>query len=685
MAEPIHNTFNKNIILPNEQERVDALRRYHLLGTYAEKSFVNIANLVAEIFQTSIAMISLVDAENVSFPSSVGMSSTMGPRGESFCSLTVLSPEVNVVEDALQDPVVARNPLVCGDFGLRFYAGAPLVTHDGYLIGTVCLVDTKPRKFSDQDKKILEGLARIVMEQIELRLSNLLDNERLTKLGEFEHAENDRLTSSQTELKLAMEQVRQSESRFQNLIRDATFGIIVLTGEEMLVEIVNNVYAKLIGRTAEDLLGTKLFTLIPETEAYFRPLIDQVRLTGKPLDIYNTPYTVHHNGVRIDGYLNAAYQPYRNNDGSIAGVMVFTQDVTDQVMARFKLKEADEMASMAISAAKLGAWHIEPVTKALVYNSTLANIFGYNRESPMTYDEAIKQVSDEDRPKILAAIDKAITEGGDYDITYQQFRFNDQELIWLRSFGKISADLDGNFTVFSGFVMDVTEQKKDEQRKNDFIGMVSHELKTPLTSLQAIIQVANLKMKDSKDTFLPGAMERAYAQVKRMSNMINGFLNISRLESGKIFIEKSAFDLDQLIKEVIEDSTLTSASHNVKYNGSRKIDVFADRDKISSVISNLLSNAIKYSYSDKEINLTLSTDGQFVTVGVADEGIGVKNEDLTHIFDRYYRVKDIYTQHISGFGIGLYLSAEIIDRHHGKIWAESVIAKGSTFYFSLPL
>jgi hypothetical protein len=108
----MENTFNKDIILSNEQQRLEALRRYKIFNTEAEKSFKNIARLVAEIFNVSISMISLVDDEEVSFQSNVGMENSLGPRGESFCSLTVLSPEVHVVENALVDPVVYRNPLV---------------------------------------------------------------------------------------------------------------------------------------------------------------------------------------------------------------------------------------------------------------------------------------------------------------------------------------------------------------------------------------------------------------------------------------------------------------------------------------------------------------------------------------------------------------------------------------------
>jgi signal transduction histidine kinase len=246
-------------------------------------------------------------------------------------------------------------------------------------------------------------------------------------------------------------------------------------------------------------------------------------------------------------------------------------------------------------------------------------------------------------------------------------------------------DKQGTITGVSKIARDISEQKQDEMRKNDFIGMVSHELKTPLTSLMALIQVANLKLKDNTDSFLAGAMEKASIQARRMSSMINGFLNISRLESGKIAIDKELFDLDLLISEVVEEYELTVSSHIIQINICDHVQVNADREKIGSVISNLLSNAVKYSPKRRDIEVKCALVNGFAQISVKDEGMGVKAQDLPRIFDRYYRVESNHTRHISGFGIGLYLSAEIIRRHEGQIWAESESGTGSVFHFSLPL
>jgi signal transduction histidine kinase len=215
--------------------------------------------------------------------------------------------------------------------------------------------------------------------------------------------------------------------------------------------------------------------------------------------------------------------------------------------------------------------------------------------------------------------------------------------------------------------------------------MVSHELKTPLTSLTAILQVLKAKLKKNEDTFIPGALEKANQQVKKMTSMINGFLNISRLESGKIVINKQPFIIGDLVKEVIEETNLTGVSHLIELNICDKTVVNADRDKIASVLSNLFSNAVKYSPKGSRIEVNCNKSDKEVCVSVKDEGLGIRPEDREKVFDRFYRVESNYTSHISGFGIGLYLSAEIIHRHNGRIWVESENCHGSTFYFCLPL
>jgi len=246
-------------------------------------------------------------------------------------------------------------------------------------------------------------------------------------------------------------------------------------------------------------------------------------------------------------------------------------------------------------------------------------------------------------------------------------------------------DKEGRVIGISKIARDITEQKQNEERKNDFIGMASHELKTPLTSLTALVQVLQKKLKDSPDPFIPQALGKVNLQTKKMSSLINGFLNISRLESGRLEVNKQPFDLSELISEELDEIKLTVNSHAFTFNPATPVTVNADREKISSVISNLLSNAVKYSPRGKLVTVSCALHDNEVQVSVTDDGMGIRPQDLPRIFDRYYRSESQHTRHISGFGVGLYLSAEIIRRHDGRIWVESEKGKGSTFYFTLPL
>lgn len=246
-------------------------------------------------------------------------------------------------------------------------------------------------------------------------------------------------------------------------------------------------------------------------------------------------------------------------------------------------------------------------------------------------------------------------------------------------------DREGKVIGVSKIARDITEQKRDDQRKNDFIGMASHELKTPLTSLIALIQVLQVKLKGSPDEFVTNALAKAAQQGRKMTSLINGFLNVSRLESGKIVIEKQRFDLTDLVREMIGDVRMTVSSHSFVFDPLSEINLVADHDKIGAVISNLLSNAVKYSPKGQLVTVTCERNDREVIVSVKDEGMGISPEDQAKLFDRYYRVTSEHTRHISGFGVGLYLSAEIIERHDGRIWVESEKGVGSTFFFTLPI
>ena len=225
------------------------------------------------------------------------------------------------------------------------------------------------------------------------------------------------------------------------------------------------------------------------------------------------------------------------------------------------------------------------------------------------------------------------------------------------------------------------EVKILNSKKDEFIGLASHELKTPLTSLSGYLQILQREQKDDKTR---GFVAKTIQQVKKLSSLVSDLLDISKIEAGKLLLSKEDFDIREIVDDSIELIQLSHLTHQVKLQTSiEHLKINGDRQRLEQVLINLLTNAIKYSPHTSQIELLLNSEGNEVKIGVRDSGIGIENDKLSHIFSRFYRVEG--NPNIAGLGIGLYLSKEIVDRHEGKIWAESEPGKGSTFWLSLPI
>jgi PAS domain S-box-containing protein len=508
-------------------------------------------------------------------------------------------------------------------------------------------------------------------------------NEEMSATNEELIVTNEELTETQRELQKLLLVLGDSEARFRSLVQQAPVAIFILKGREQRIEAMNELMFRMLG-IGPEVIGKTYREAMPEFEGQpFFQLIDDVYTSGQAYYGYEILAKIFHEGEIKDGYYNFIYEPIKDDKGVTNSVMCVAIDVTEQVKARKEIEQTKESLQMAIDAAELGAYYINTTDRIFHPSPRLKEFFGFEPYEEVPYEAAINQIHEDYRQAAADLVEAAITKGIRFDMEYPVVGYQDGKLRWVRGIGEVQ-HLDGK-SYFTGVLHDITEKKEDEMRKNDFIGMVSHELKTPLTSLTAILQVLNAKLKKSEDGFVPGALEKANQQVKKMTGMINGFLNISRLESGKILIDKQTFTIGELVKEAIEETNLVGVGHIIDLQTCDKIVVNADRDKIGSVISNLLSNAIKYSPKGSHILVNCRRSENEVLFSVEDEGLGIRPEDREKVFDRFYRVESNYTRHISGFGIGLYLSAEIIRRHNGRIWVESENGKGSTFYFCLPL
>ncbi len=234
------------------------------------------------------------------------------------------------------------------------------------------------------------------------------------------------------------------------------------------------------------------------------------------------------------------------------------------------------------------------------------------------------------------------------------------------------------------FVLDITERKKLEQRKDEFIGIASHELKTPLTNIKGYVQILERVIQQMGDERLNQYVKKTNTYINRLNSLITDLLDVSKIQAGKLDLNYSTFRFDNLVKAAVESVQHTNHSHTVILEGKTNIMMKGDKHRLEQVFTNVLTNAIKYSPNADSVIITVSRDEECINVKVQDFGVGIPKKEISKLFQRFFRV-EATSKKFSGLGIGLYISNEIVKRHGGKMWVESDYGKGSTFYFSLPV
>jgi len=232
---------------------------------------------------------------------------------------------------------------------------------------------------------------------------------------------------------------------------------------------------------------------------------------------------------------------------------------------------------------------------------------------------------------------------------------------------------------------EIAKRKKVEERKDEFIALASHELKTPVTSLKAYAQVLQKQFETQGDIKSATHLLKMNTQINKLTTLITDLLDISKIENGKLQFHNDFFSIDSMVEEIIEEVQRIDSRHTISTIGKTQKMLYGDQDRIGQVLTNLLTNAIKYSPDSKDIQVSLTSNAKEVTVSVQDFGVGILAEEQEHIFDRYYREEGTIQQTFPGLGLGLYIAAKIVREHQGRIWVESEKGKGSTFSFTFPL
>ncbi|RFZ84981.1 PAS domain S-box protein [Mucilaginibacter terrenus] len=510
-------------------------------------------------------------------------------------------------------------------------------------------------------------------------------NEEIRAANEEMLAANEELAATNEELNITQQHLRETlagltatQQRLSNLVNDATIGIILVTGKEFKVDVVNKIYGNLIGRTTEELQGKALFSIIPEAEATFRPIIERVRDSGETLYLYDQPYFVYNDHRTIEGFLNLAYQPYHETDGTVTGVMVLCQDVTEQVEARRKLEQSEERFRFMLNAIPQQVWTARPDGALDYVNDVVANDFGFAGHEIVGYGWQ-QFIHPDDLPGCMHAWRAALTAETPY-LTEFRLKMKDGSYIWHLA-RAVPFRENGVVTLWLGTNTNIDLQKANEHKKDEFLSIASHELKTPLTSIKAFNQLMQ-RTKDPEK--LNGFIGKSADHIFRLEKLISDLLDVTRINAGKMTYELQPFDFTQMLSDSIESVQLKADNHQIILESADSLTYTGDRLRLEQVMNNFLTNAVKYSPNGGRILINSRVQDNGVVVSVEDFGIGIDEEHLDKLFDRYYRV-DNTAMRFEGLGLGLFISSEILKRHHGTFWIESRQGQGTTFFFRLPL
>jgi PAS domain S-box-containing protein len=231
---------------------------------------------------------------------------------------------------------------------------------------------------------------------------------------------------------------------------------------------------------------------------------------------------------------------------------------------------------------------------------------------------------------------------------------------------------------------DITERRAIEKQKEEFIGVASHELKTPVTSIKAYAQILYDTLLEKEDHVSADLLLRMDHQIDRLTTLIKDLLDVTKITEGQLILKHESYDLNELINEVAADLQMTTKKHKIIKKLEKVKPLIGDKERTSQIIVNLISNAIKYSPAADKVIIRTVVSEENVTVSVQDFGIGISREMQQKLFKRFFRVTDETTSTFPGLGLGLFIATEIVKKQHGRIWVESTPNEGSTFYFTLP-
>ncbi len=384
-------------------------------------------------------------------------------------------------------------------------------------------------------------------------------------------------------------------------------------------------------------------------------------------------FPVFNNCIRID-------DPATGDPIAIGAVM---RDLRPELNAKKALADSEQLLRNITTAAPTALWISDEAGVITYVNQTWLDWSGLSFEKSLGAGW-LAAIHPDDRDKAAIKFMNDLLTRNLYEVELR-LNHSDGTVHWCIVSGQPQYRHDGSFSGYIGACVDITEQKLLQQQKDEFIGIASHELKTPVTSIKGYTQVLEKMFTKRGDTNEAAMMKKMDAQINRLTSLIGDLLDVTKINSGKLQFNETEFDFNEMVKELVEDLQRTTNKHTLLENYSIAGKVYGDKERIGQVITNLITNAIKYSPHADKIIIHTSLKNNEVQLCVQDFGIGIPKDKLEKVFEQFYRVSGDMQHTFPGLGLGLYISSEIIKRVGGKIWVTSNEGEGSTFCFSLPI
>lgn len=512
----------------------------------------------------------------------------------------------------------------------------------------------------------------------ELKTTNEELQEAHLSLIEMTEALEERVKERTIELLWAQKDSETQRDRLRRLFMQAPAGICIMNGPDFIYELINPPYQKLI--PGRNVLGKPIFEALPELrDQPIAAILQKVYETGQTYEGHeqNVPLT-NPDGVLEDRYFNFIYQARHNKEGLIDGIMVFAFDVTESVNNRKKELENENRFRFLLNAIPQQVWTAGPDGTLDYVNEIVSRDFGDPSEQ-IVGSGWQDYIHPDDLSGCLKQWRAALKNGAEY-MTEFRLKFADGNYRWhlARAVPLIE---DGQIKLWLGTNTNIEVQKNNEQQKDEFLSIASHELRTPLTSIKAFNQLMD-RINDPEK--VKGFIHKSTGHIRRLEKLINDLLDVTRINAGKMIYDMHPFSFDQMLQESVENIQMTAPDHTIVLQENAPLTYVGDKMRLEQVINNFLSNAVKYSPYGKRVIVNSKVEYGNLVVSVQDFGIGIEQQHLNRLFERYFRI-DNTAMRFEGLGLGLFISADILTRHKGSFWIESSPGLGSTFYFRLPL